>query len=155
MVRIEKIVLAASLLLCCSCDKSDVGRECPQLLNGANPTNPTSPAEIETAEVVEQNPAFPCDELICIATGGRAGYCSKKCRVDANCPEGFTCRTVQGVGPFAQDKFCAWKACERASDCGGDMCCVKVPGTSGDANLPDSALKESKLCAFSDDDACE
>jgi len=133
------LVLAAS-----GCASNDIGQPCPDLLTDAG----TGGASYtETAEVVAQDVSFPCDEFICIASEGTDGYCSKKCRTDAGCPSGFTCRIIQSVGPFATQKFCAWKRCTNRSDCGSNkssFCCYP----------PIDANEELKLCAFSDDPVC-
>ena len=107
-----------------------------------------------TQEVVEQNVEFPCDDLICVATDGRSGYCSKKCREDAGCPAGFECRQVQVIGEFANDKFCTWKHCDRPKDCGlkDDFRCCH-PETSSQCGgkaegLHAEAGEEVKLCTF-------
>ncbi len=125
------------------CDAHDIGKPCPQLLGGA-PTAESGGTRVETLEVVEQNAAFPCDELICIATDGRPGYCSRKCREDAGCPAGFECRQVQRLGDFAQVKFCAWKPCRKRADCGSadEFRCVAAP--SADVG------EELRLCDFQD-----
>lgn len=138
--------LAAVVLLLAACDDHDLGQPCPELQANADATSGDGRAE--TQEVVEQNVAFPCDELICIATSGRDGYCSKKCREDAGCPAGFSCREIQPVGPFAGEKFCAWKSCEKASDCGNkdDFCCVPVPGSG--------PLEDLKFCDFKSNGKC-
>lgn len=136
-----------SLVAIAACTKHDLGQDCPELdATGGGATDDAT--RTETDEVVEQNPAFPCDELVCIATDGKAGYCSKKCRSDAGCPEGFECRTVQDIGPFAEEKFCAWKRCTSRRDCGNpdDFCCTAVPNARPDEEL--------KLCEFSNDGKC-
>jgi hypothetical protein len=142
-----RLFALAFLLSCAACTKDDIGEACPQL-EVDDASGSADPTRTETEEVVEQNPAFPCDELVCIATDGIAGYCSKKCRTDAGCPEGFECRTVQEIGPFASEKFCAWKRCEQRTDCGNadDFCCVAVPNAR--------AGEELKLCEFSKDGKC-
>jgi hypothetical protein len=129
------------------CDNSDVGDACPALLNGVVPASGEG-SSVETQEVVEQNISFPCDDFTCVATGGRAGYCSKKCRDNLGCPSGFECRTVQSVGPFANDKFCVWKHCNKSSDCGSmkSFCCTPVPSAN--------PTEEIKLCDFSNGGKC-
>jgi hypothetical protein len=106
----------------------------------------------ETPEIVEQNPSFDCEEMVCIATDGLPGYCSKRCREDAGCPDGFGCREVQQIGPFAGEKFCAWKECSRRADCGKkeDFCCVTVQ--SSDPIIAELAIR---ICAFSKDGKCK
>ena len=132
------VVLAAA-----ACERNDIGEACPKLLAGADPGSAAG-TRVETQEVVQQDVTFPCDELICIATDGRSGYCSKRCREDVGCPNGFECRTVQSIGPFAGEKFCAWKHCNTRSDCGSkdEFCCVPAPSPE--------AGQELKLCDFKD-----
>jgi hypothetical protein len=124
-----------------ACERHDIGRDCPRLLEGSDPGGAAG-TRVETQEVVQQDVTFPCDELICIASDGRPGYCSKRCREDAGCPNGFECRTVQSIGPFAGEKFCAWKRCDARTDCGPkeDFCCVLAPSPE--------AGQELKLCDF-------
>jgi hypothetical protein len=135
-----------SVMSAVGCEKSDVGKPCPQLLGGADPSQSGEENQVVTEEVVEQNVGFPCDELICVATAGRSGYCSKKCREDAGCPDGFECREIQPTGDFAGQKFCVWKRCESRDDCGNkdDFCCVKVPGAD--------PVNATRYCDFSDED---
>lgn len=135
------------------CARHDIGQTCPQLAeeSGATASSETGSSDgtrTETQEVVGQSALFPCDELVCIATDGREGYCSKKCRDDAGCPEGFECRVIQDIGPFAGESYCAWKRCEARRDCGRveDFCCAPVPG-----GVPGA---EHKLCTFSDGGEC-
>lgn len=126
-----------------SCASDDIGQPCPDLFAGAATSSIGS--RVETREVVAQDVSFPCEELICIASEGTDGYCSKKCRNDGGCPDGFECRLVQTVGAFAQQKLCAWKHCAKRSDCGSikSFCCKAVPGN-----------EETNLCTFSDDGHC-
>jgi hypothetical protein len=125
-----QLLILAVLALVAGCEKHDVGKPCPQLLAGEDPSTPGEDNQTITHEVIEQNLGFPCEELICVATAGREGYCTKKCRQDAGCPDGFECREVQPVGDFAGEKFCVWKVCESRGDCGNkeDFCCVPVTG---------------------------
>jgi len=153
-------VLTALLLsLCCglSCQQSDIGAECPQLLTSNNSVsgvdsgnydgnaNGNSPPSerLETAEVVGQDVSYPCDELLCVASSGRDGYCSKTCIVGSPtaCPNGFECAVIQQSGAFANQGFCRWRSCETVKECGSsaDFCCVL-------ASSPNSQPR--KLCAF-------
>ncbi|MEM6531893.1 MAG: hypothetical protein AAF654_04685 [Myxococcota bacterium] len=127
-----------------ACTNSDIGQSCPELLESSGAT--IDDGRAVTDEVVGQDPRFPCDDLICIATGGVAGYCSKKCRADVTCPSAFECRTVQPIGEFASDQFCAWKTCSNDDDCGDtdEYCCRSVPNSG--------PLDEVKLCGFRDED---
>ncbi len=142
VARCATLALLATLLGT-GCEKHDIGKPCPELELAGDATN-TGEGSVETQEVVEQNVAFPCDELICIATAGRPGYCSKKCRENAGCPDGFECREIQPVGPFAGEKFCAWKPCKRPASCGDaeDFCCVTVQNSD--------PIEDLKFCAFRD-----
>jgi hypothetical protein len=119
------------------CARHDLGQSCPQLLGEDDVSIEAGETSRETQEVVGQDTVFPCEELICIATDGLPGYCSKKCRADAGCPEGFECRV-------------AWKHCAERADCGKaeDFCCTTVAGSAPIDEL------EIKLCAFSDDGKC-
>lgn len=130
-----------------ACETHDIGQPCPQLLRGQDAASSTG-NRAETQEVVEQNVAFPCEELICVATAGRPGYCSRKCREDAGCPDGFGCRVVQPVGPFAGQRFCAWKRCDSTKVCGNlkDFCCSPVPNSAPEEDI--------KYCNFKSDGSC-
>jgi hypothetical protein len=143
---LTRVAMLAGLALA-ACQTSDVGKSCPQLLADTQPTDSYG-SRAETQEVVEQNVTFPCDDFVCVATAGRSGYCTQKCREDVGCPDGFVCRTVQAVGPFANDKFCVWKHCDKRSDCGNmkSFCCTPVPGAS--------PTEEIKLCDFANDGKC-
>lgn len=121
-------VVTTLLVASFGCESHDIGKPCPDLL-GDEAAGNSGETRLETQEVVAQNASFPCDELICIATDGRPGYCSKRCREDAGCPSGFECRVIQEIGEFAGQGFCAWKVCEKRTDCGKkqDFCCVPAP----------------------------
>lgn len=127
-----------------ACNDTDIGQDCPELEDIAGPD--ASDGRAETREIVAVDPRFPCDDLICIATGGVAGYCSIKCRDDVSCPSAFECRVVQPIGEFANDQFCAWKECGSDDDCGDPdtYCC-------GEDNGSDPA-RSVRLCGFRDDD---
>ena len=139
-------MVVALAIVSSACDSDDIGKPCPQLGVGEEDATSADGSRLETQEVVGVDVSFPCEEFICIATDGRAGYCSKKCRNDAGCPDGFSCREIQRTGDFAGEKFCAWKRCEKASDCGNidEFCCQDVD-TQG--------IEELKLCGFENDDA--
>ncbi len=132
------------------CERPDIGNECP-LLEATPPTG--GGTRIETDEIVGQDVKFDCDELICVATDGRAGYCSAKCREDAGCPAGFECRHVQPKGEFADDMFCVWKRCDRPRDCGSkdDFRCCHPRGwpCGGESEgLTLATGEQIKLCTF-------
>lgn len=140
--------LASVAALCATlgCGGSDIGRPCPQLL-GNTAANPLDDNVLETPEIIEQSPSFPCHDLICVASAGRSPYCTASCEADKNCPRAFTCREVQTVGPFEGQKFCVWKNCESAADCGKGKCCAPFP----DAN---PVGEDQKQCALRSDPAC-
>ena len=137
----------AALALLGGCVKHDIGDACPDLLDGIDPVDKVGTRTI-TQEVVGQNIEYPCEEMICVASEGRDGYCSRKCLSDAGCPAGFTCRTVQETGFFADEKFCVWKHCETPSDCGNEkkFCCSIVPGAE--------PVGELKLCEYALEKEC-
>lgn len=139
--------MAVGVCIAAGCDANDIGKDCPDLLGDQSPGGAAG-TRVETEEVVEQDVTFPCDELICIATDGRSGYCSKRCRENAGCPAGFECRVIQKIGPFAGEMFCAWKRCATSADCGSkkEFCCVAAPSPV--------AGEELKLCDFKGNDTC-
>jgi hypothetical protein len=148
--RARLVFAAIAALAGAACESRDVGNPCPELLGDTDAAAGTG-TRVESQEVVEQNVQFPCDELICIATDGRPGYCSKKCRENAGCPAGFECRVIQTIGPstgvsFAGELFCAWKPCHSPSDCGSksDFCCVPAPSPEAGAQVKLCAFKEGK-----------
>lgn len=109
---------------------------------------PASGERIATREAVGQSTGYPCESLICIASQGKPGYCSQKCRNDAGCPAGFECKEIMSEGEFAGEKFCAWKSCNARGDCGTveEFCCSVVPGVDPE--------HEVKLCEHSDEGKC-
>lgn len=131
-----------AVLICC--EDSDLGEPCPELLETGDAV--AGGGRSVTQEIVGVDPRFPCDDLICIATNGVAGYCSSKCRADGACPSAFECRTVQAIGEFEADQFCAWRTCSVDNDCGDpdEYCCRSVPNAGPQG--------EVKLCGFRDDD---
>lgn len=134
----------AIALVTSSCDDSDIGRECP----GLDTESSSGDGRAETEEIVAIDAQFPCNSLICVATDGVDGYCSKKCRDDVSCPDAFECRKVQELGQFQNDKFCAWKRCEKSADCGDKdtYCCRAVPAADPSGS--------AKLCGLRDSDDC-
>jgi hypothetical protein len=114
-------------------------------------TSPTcvaleTPGRVSTRESVGQSTAYPCESLICVASGGKPGYCSQKCRNDAGCPQGFECRVIMTSGTFANEKFCAWKSCDTRGDCGNvdELCCSSVPGAD--------PVQDIKMCEHANDE---
>ena len=144
MTKIIPIIILASLATSImGCSTNDIGKDCPQLSQNQPPSTPTQdPTTSNTQNTVEQNVKFPCDNLICVATDGRTGYCSQKCLDNSGCPDGFTCSIVQTLGPFANISLCVWKTCTHTQDCGSsdDFCCEPVPYSM--------TTKGAGLCAF-------
>lgn len=139
--------MGAALIV--SCQHTDYGRPCPELLDGNSPITATGdPTVTNTQAVVGENPDYPCEQLICVAADGTSGYCSGKCLDDTGCPSGFTCQQVQGAGAFATSNFCVWKTCETASDCGSthDFCCGSIAGGNPDPNI--------RLCSYKTQGKC-
>jgi hypothetical protein len=144
----------ALMMMGLGCETHDIGKPCYNMISLDPPK--AGGTRLETQEVVEQNVEFPCNDMICVSTDGRAGYCSRKCREDAGCPAGFECRQVQQIGEFAGDKLCVWKRCERPKDCGSrdefkccrpddvNRCGAKIEGLRAEAG------EELKLCTFRD-----
>jgi hypothetical protein len=62
--------------------------------------------------IIRTDPAFDCDDLVCVSYKGSQAFCTKGCAFDDGCPEGFTCEAViisdpgssASIGP--DDKFC-------------------------------------------------
>ena len=133
----------ASLVVACS--DNDIGQSCPALLTDEQRDNLVTDNGDGTSTLLETygvSVAYPCDELICVASQGRDGYCTKECRADASCPNGFSCRSVS-AGTFARN-LCTWKQCNKDSDCGdeGKLTCRSVPNV-----FPG---EDFKLCDFKD-----
>lgn len=147
MMRHILFIMALTLSAACfSCQEHDIGQPCPQLLDGSPLGSDLPPNETQVEEIVEQNVTFDnCSSLVCIATLGDTGYCSRKCRNDAGCPAGFECRQVQTIGPFADSQFCAFKRCETDGDCGDAE--KYVCRTIDDVH----PTLEVKLCRFKED----
>lgn len=140
-------VLLATLGLAASafgCNNDDIGETCPDLLTQDQKDHLVTVNDDGTATVIETygtSVAYPCDELICVASQGRDGYCTKECRSDASCPNGFACRSVS-AGTFARN-LCTWKQCKKNSDCGDD----KLTCRSVENVFPG---EDFKLCDFKD-----
>ena len=110
---------------------------------------PTNTSEIDGGlatsqgfDIVEKDTSFPCDGVICIATVGRGGYCSRECVSNDDCPNGFECAIATSLGPFANQTFCVWTRCEQDTDCGDPWLfqCETVPELS--------LAGEVKLCGL-------
>ena len=101
-----------------------------------------------TGTVVAQDPSFPCEQLLCVAAGGNSGYCSKKCFDDSSCPGGFTCSEVEPRGLYAGQKFCVFKTCSTAQDCGSTahFCCQQTAGSTDHQEIRLCAFKSGKSC---------
>lgn len=145
MARKPVILATISLitLLAAACNDHDLGTTCFITDGGGLDSSSDTEENITlTNEVVSQNLSYDCASFICIATKGSGGYCSQKCRNDAGCPEGFTCRHVQQVGNFANTKFCTFKECKTVADCGNEeeFVCQAVSGV-----IPN---EEIHLCQF-------
>jgi hypothetical protein len=142
-------VLFAGVLSLCHCHASDVGQPCPQAIQGLTPATATGdPTVSNTVETLVQGVTLPCEEMLCVASVGSRGYCTKKCLNDTACPRGFICRAVQEAGAFAAQKFCVWKPCQTRADCGGkDFCCNLV--STG------SPIPTTRLCSFAKDTLCD
>jgi hypothetical protein len=103
-----------------ACQKDDIGIPCVgmNLPNAGGSTSEGDVIRAEGPEIVEYNVNFPCDGVVCVATIGSGGYCSKECTEDRECPQAFVCRTVQDYGPLADRKYCVWRQCKTDADCG-------------------------------------
>lgn len=116
-------------LLLVACEGHDLGKPCDELLGDTDPAQGTT--RTDTRVAIGQNTCYPCSELICVATDGKPGYCSKKCRDDTGCPGGFTCRILQPLAgeEFAGSGFCVWSECVNDADCGNEaiFACKSVP----------------------------
>ena len=128
------ILLLFGATLGAACETNDVGDTCTGMTlptqNGA--TTEGDVVRAQGSEAVEYDTAFPCSDIVCVATLGTSPYCSKECVEDANCPVAFRCRTVVTYEPFAQRKYCVWRECKRDQDCGDPWTiqCKKVPELS-------------------------
>jgi hypothetical protein len=109
-----------------TCTTDDIGKECVGM-NVPNPGGSTSEGDIiraQGSEIIEYNTNFPCDDIVCVATIGSGGYCSRECASDDNCPPAFRCRSVMADGvladrnPLSDRKYCVWRECSVDQDCG-------------------------------------
>ena len=107
--------LALPLLLCVlSACEDDVGRCCtvlePSLVDRI-PTATSATGGQPTSDIA-LDPAFDCDELLCVAYRGSRAFCTARCIDDDDCPDDFRCDTVLEAdpGPDASirptDRFC-------------------------------------------------
>jgi hypothetical protein len=131
--------------------KCETGYDCASgncTAGECGPAVQTDGARTATREAVGQSTAYPCESLICVASQGRPGYCSQKCRNDAGCPDGFECREIMNEGEFAGEKFCAWRACNAPADCGNveELCCSPVPNADPEQDV--------KLCELANEGTC-
>ena len=139
-------VLFAALALAVgsvACNDNDIGKSCPELLTQDQKDHLVTVNDDGTATVVETygtSVSYQCDELICVASQGRDGYCTKECRSNDSCPTGFVCRSVS-AGDFARN-LCTWNTCSKDTDCGDEakMVCRSVENV-----FPG---EDFKLCAF-------
>ena len=108
------------LAVLAGCDDTDIGETCTGMVipTEGSATSEGDVMRAQGSEIVEYNTEFPCESTVCVATLGRGGYCSEECRADANCPSAFTCRVIMEMGPFAEERYCAWRECEFSEDCG-------------------------------------
>lgn len=130
------------------CEQEDVGSACPDMdvPNQGEATLDGDVRRAEGSEVVEYNTAFPCDDIVCVATLGRGSYCTRECAGDEYCPQGFECRVVMTYGPFAGRRYCTWARCDSDGDCGN-------PWLNACTAVPELGLTEPvKLCESRDPD---
>lgn len=141
-------VVTALLWVSPACERNDIGTECDLGLSSDEDAAQSGETRLETQEIVSQNEGSDCLEFICIATDGKPGYCSRRCRENAGCPDGFECRVLHEIGLFGGQGFCAWKTCEKRTDCGKkeDFCCVPAPQSA--------AGEPYSLCEFKDEVTC-
>jgi hypothetical protein len=143
--RLWRCGSVAALLACAiGCETHDLGSPCPAM---AIPFQPAEELDggvqwAKGPEVVEFDVEFPCEDPVCVITLGHTPYCSRECATDANCPNGFQCRTVMDLGPFQGMRFCVWKTCAAPSDCGD-------PWVLGCERVPELSLQqETKVCRY-------
>jgi hypothetical protein len=118
----------------CGCDPKavDTAAECMSIPTQNGATTEGDVVRAQGSEAVEYNTAFPCSDIVCVATLGTTPYCSRECVSDHNCPVAFQCRTVMDYGPFAARKYCVWRECRLDPDCGDPwtIACKVVPELS-------------------------
>lgn len=77
---------------------------------------PQPDPEMPNQNIIRLDPAFDCSGLTCVSYQGSAAFCTRECRTERDCPDGFDCRTVllSDPGPGAnigpEDKFCVRSA---------------------------------------------
>ncbi|MBI5508684.1 MAG: hypothetical protein HY903_08015 [Deltaproteobacteria bacterium] len=125
-------------VLVAGCETNDIGKECAGM-SIPTQSGATSEGDVfraQGSEAVEYDTAFPCADIVCVATLGTKPYCSRECATDRNCPLAFECKTVMTYGPFAERQYCVWRTCERDQDCGDPwtIACKEVPELS--LNVP-------------------
>ncbi len=128
------LALCLGLAACSTAD--DVGQTCPldQLPDGDDAQS------ADFQEIIEVNTEFPCENLVCLASNKRSGYCSRECRKDEGCPDAFECRQIGDIGPFVGRTFCAWRACQVSFECGDVKtyrCDLDTNGDNGRCNFID------------------
>jgi hypothetical protein len=134
-VNVARSVILCSLALF-ACEPSDLGRACPPPDGTADPTTTGSTDDNEIVFPATVRKDGKCEYFQCVSTQVRQNYCSKECANDRDCPDGFTCATLQPVGPLSQDRFCLLsKTCKpnQPADCPRDtMLCREVQTTTPD-----------------------
>ena len=132
------------VLATAACNDSDVGEPCPELLTSEQRDNlvtVNTDGTVNVLQIYGTSATFPCEDLICVATDGRDGYCTNECQSDTGCPTGFQCKSISG-GTYARN-LCVWKTCSKDADCGDKkLKCESV------ANVVPG--EDFKLCNFKD-----
>lgn len=138
MVRAYSLIAGVGLFAT-GCETTDLGNDCPMEVPEIETA--AGPSSVDYPSVVEVNTLFPCDSLTCVSAQGREPYCSRECVRDSNCPTAFECLEVTALEPFEDRRYCVWRACRVALECGDPETYDCIPGNYG----PDAA---PGLCGF-------
>jgi hypothetical protein len=125
------LFLAVSVIALAACEKDDIGRACPDRdpapSGASNDVNDDN--EIDVPATVRRD--SQCETFVCLSTQTRSDYCSRECRGNSNCPDGFVCQNLQPVGPLKDIKYCVLgKTCRNNNDCPKDRMVCKEVATS-------------------------
>lgn len=110
-----RILVGLGLILAIGCEtKTDVGEVCSE-----NPriVSETMQPQISETRVVQDVAFERCAQFLCISVEGHNPYCTRRCRVDSDCPTHFICEHPVLFGPLSRSCDDDGGACEPADYC--------------------------------------
>ncbi|MBM64988.1 MAG: hypothetical protein CMH55_01985 [Myxococcales bacterium] len=110
-----RLVLCLSLGLCAACETpNDIGEVCSEI---PRIVSETMQPQVGETRVVQDVAFERCAQFLCISVEGHNPYCTRRCQVDSDCPEHFSCEHPVEFGPLS--RVCADDGgpCEPADYC--------------------------------------